>query len=36
MAEAENWTRLSKEKPHGKDSLKLDSEILAHLRAQSS
>jgi hypothetical protein len=36
MAEAENWTRLSKEKPHGKDSLKLDSAILAHLRAQSS
>jgi hypothetical protein len=35
MAEAENWSRLSKEKPHGEDSVKPDSEILARLRAQS-
>lgn len=36
MAEAENWTLLSKETPHGKDGLKLDSRILARLRAQST
>jgi hypothetical protein len=35
MAEAENWSRLSKEKPHGVDSVKIDSGILARLRMQS-
>jgi hypothetical protein len=35
MAEAENWSRLSKENPHGEDSVKADSGILARLRAQS-
>jgi hypothetical protein len=36
MAEAENWSRLSKEKPHGEDSVEIDSGILARLRAQST
>jgi hypothetical protein len=36
MAEAENWSRLSKEKPHGDDGIEIDSGILARLRAQSS
>jgi hypothetical protein len=36
MAEAENWSRLSKEKPHGEDSVKIDSGILARLRMQST
>ena len=36
MAEAENWSRLSKEKPHDEDSAKIDSGVLARLRAQSS
>ena len=36
MAEAENWTLLSKEKPHGKNNLKLDSGILARPRTQSA
>ncbi len=36
MAEAENWSRLSKEKVHGEDSVKIDSGILARLRVQSS
>ena len=35
MAEAENWSRLSKEKFHGEDSVKIDSGILARFRAQS-
>ena len=36
MGEAENWSRLSKEKPHGEDSVEIDSGILARLRAQST
>jgi hypothetical protein len=36
MAEAEKWSRLSKEKPHGEDSVEIDSGILARLRAQST
>jgi hypothetical protein len=36
MAEAETWSRLSKEKPHGQDSVKIDSGILARLRTQSA
>ena len=36
MAEAEKWSRLSKEKPHDEDSVEIDSRILARLRAQSA
>jgi hypothetical protein len=36
IAEAENWSRLSKEKPHCEDSVEIDSGILARLRAQST
>jgi hypothetical protein len=36
LAEAENWSRLSKEKPHGEDSVEIDSGILVRLRAQST
>ena len=36
MAEAENWSRLSKEKLHGEDAIEIDSGILARLRAQST
>ena len=35
MAQAENWSRLSKEKPHSEDGIEIDSGILARLRAQS-
>jgi hypothetical protein len=35
MAEAENWSRLSRGKPHGEDSVEIDFGILARLRAQS-
>ena len=34
MAEAENWSRLSKEKSHGDDGIKIDSGILARWRVQ--
>ena len=36
MAEAENWSRLSKETLQGEDSARIDSGILARLRVQSS
>jgi hypothetical protein len=36
MAEAENWSRLSKEKLHGEDGVETDSGILARLRTQST
>jgi hypothetical protein len=36
MAEAENWSRLSKEKPHDEDRVKIDPGILARLRMQST
>lgn len=36
MAEAEKWSRLSKEKPHGEGSVEIDSGIVARLRAQST
>ena len=36
MAEAENWSRLSKERPHGEDSARIDSGILGRLREQST
>ena len=36
MAEAENWSRLSKEKIRGEDGVKIDSGILTRLRAQST
>jgi hypothetical protein len=36
IAEAENWSRLSKEKPRREDSVEIDSGILARLRAQST
>ena len=36
MAEAENWSRLSKEKPHGDDGAKIEPGILARLRVQST
>jgi hypothetical protein len=36
MAEAENWARLSKEKPRGEDSVEIDSGILARLCVQST
>ena len=36
MAEAENWSRLSKEKSRGENSVGIDSGILARLRAQST
>ena len=36
MAEAENWSRLSKEKPRAEDEIRIDSGILARLRAQST
>ena len=35
MAEAENWSRLSKETPLGEDSIKIVSGMLARLRGQS-
>jgi hypothetical protein len=35
MAEAENWSRLSKEKSHGEESARIDSGIPARLRGQS-
>jgi hypothetical protein len=35
MVEAENWSRLSKEKLLGEDGVKIDSGILARFRAQS-
>jgi hypothetical protein len=36
MAEAENWSRLSKAQLHGEDSARIDSGILARLCAQST
>ena len=36
MAEAENWSRLSKKKPHREDSVEIDSGTLARLHAQST
>jgi hypothetical protein len=36
MAEAENWSRLSKEKRHGDGRVKVGSGILLRLRVQSS
>jgi hypothetical protein len=36
IAEAENWSRLSKEKRDGEDSVKIDSGILMRWRAQST
>jgi hypothetical protein len=36
MAEAENWSRLSKAQPHGEESVKLDSGILARVCVQST
>ena len=36
MAEAENWSRLSKEKPRAEDGVGIDSGILARLLAQST
>jgi len=36
MAEAENWSRLSKKKPLREDSVEIDSGILARLHAQST
>jgi hypothetical protein len=36
IAEAENWSRLSKEKLRGEDSVRIDSGILARLRVQST
>jgi hypothetical protein len=36
MAEAEHWSRLSKEKPHGEEDEIINSGILARLRAQSA
>jgi hypothetical protein len=35
MAEAENWSRLSRETPQGEDNVEIDFGILARLRAQS-
>jgi hypothetical protein len=36
MAEAENWSRLSKEQRHGEDNAKIDAGILVRLRVQST
>jgi hypothetical protein len=36
MLEAENWSRLSKQKHHSEDSIKIDSGILVRLRTQSA
>ncbi len=36
MAEAENWSRLSKEKPHDGSGEEIDPGVLARLRAQST
>ncbi len=36
MAEAENWSRLSREKPRAEDDMRIDFGILARLRAQST
>jgi hypothetical protein len=36
MAEADNWSRLSKERCDGEDSVKIDSGILVRLRMQST
>ena len=36
IAEAENWSRLSKEKRGDKDSIKIDSGILVRLSMQSA
>jgi hypothetical protein len=36
MAEAENWSRLSKAKFQGEDGVEIDDGILARLRAQST
>ncbi len=36
MAEAESWSRLSKEEPRGESSEELDPGVLARLRAQST
>jgi hypothetical protein len=36
MAEAENWLRLSKEKPHTEDEEEIDGGALARLRAEST
>jgi hypothetical protein len=36
MAEAENWSRLSKEKYHGESGEEIDPGVLARLRAQST
>ena len=36
MAEAENWSRLSKETLQGEDRARIESGILARLRVQSS
>ena len=36
MAEAENWSRLSKERFQSEDNVKIDSGILVCLRMQSS
>ena len=36
IAEAENWSRLSKEKRGDKDSIKIDSGVLVRLSMQSA
>lgn len=36
MAEAESWSRRSREKPHDEESARIDSGILARFRAQST
>jgi hypothetical protein len=36
IAEAENWSRLSKRQLRGENSVKIDSGILARLRVQST
>jgi hypothetical protein len=36
MAEAENWSRLSKQQLHGEESVKIDSGISARVRVQST
>jgi hypothetical protein len=36
LAEAENWSRLSKRQLHGEESVKIDSGILARVCVQSS
>lgn len=36
MAEAENWSRLSKQQLHGEESSKIEPGILARVRVQST